>query len=520
MALNATTNTAMKIQRMEMCNITKSFPGVLANDRVCFDINQGEVHALLGENGAGKSTLMRQLYGLYRPDEGEILINGKPFVFNSPADAIAAGIGMIHQHFMLVPTVTVAENVALGLKSSREPRLDLDRVSARIRDLAKLYGLKVEPSAYIWQLSVGEQQRVEILKALYRGASLIILDEPTAVLTPQEVNDLFITFKQMASDGHALVFISHKLNEVMSISNRVTVLRDGRVMGTRQTSEVSKNELVKMMVGRDVRPLAPQPLKSGPVRLEINELHAMGDRGTEALRGIDLQIHGGEIVGLAGVSGNGQRELAECLAGVRKTTRGSILLDSVDVTSMPLKRRVDSGLAYIPEERMRDGAIREFSVEENIFLHDHASPRFTHGMFLDFARMKEFANTLVKNFSVKTPGLDTPIKNLSGGNIQKLIMARELSRQPKVLIAAQPTRGVDIGATEYIHQRLLQQREEGTAIFLISEDLDEITELSDRIAVLYEGRIMGIVERNQATLEQIGLMMAGIPMSEAVQRGA
>ncbi len=520
MALNATTNTAMKIQRMEMCNITKSFPGVLANDRVCFDINQGEVHALLGENGAGKSTLMRQLYGLYRPDEGEILINGKPFVFNSPADAIAAGIGMIHQHFMLVPTVTVAENVALGLKSSREPRLDLDRVSARIRDLAKLYGLKVEPSAYIWQLSVGEQQRVEILKALYRGASLIILDEPTAVLTPQEVNDLFITFKQMASDGHALVFISHKLNEVMSISSRVTVLRDGRVMGTRQTSEVSKNELVKMMVGRDVRPLAPQPLKSGPVRLEINELHAMGDRGTEALRGIDLQIHGGEIVGLAGVSGNGQRELAECLAGVRKTTRGSILLDGVDVTSLPLKRRVDSGLAYIPEERMRDGAIREFSVEENIFLHDHASPRFTHGMFLDFARMKEFANTLVKNFSVKTPGLDTPIKNLSGGNIQKLIMARELSRQPKVLIAAQPTRGVDIGATEYIHQRLLQQREEGTAIFLISEDLDEITELSDRIAVLYEGRIIGIVKRDQATLEQIGLMMAGIPMSEAVQRAA
>ena len=520
MALNATAQAAMKIQRMEMCNITKSFPGVLANDDVCFDINQGEVHALLGENGAGKSTLMRQLYGLYRPDEGQILINGKPFVFNSPADAIAAGIGMIHQHFMLVPTVTVAENVALGLKSSREPRLDLDRVSTRIRDLAKLYGLKVEPSAYIWQLSVGEQQRVEILKALYRGASLIILDEPTAVLTPQEVNDLFLTFKQMASDGHALVFISHKLNEVMAISNRVTVLRDGRVMGTRQTSEVSKNELVKMMVGRDVRPLAPQPLKSGPVRLEINELHAMGDRGTEALRGIDLQIHGGEIVGLAGVSGNGQRELAECLAGVRKTTRGNILLDSIDVTAMPLKRRVDSGLAYIPEERMRDGAIREFSVEENIFLHDHASPRFTHGMFLDFTRMKEFANTLVKNFSVKTPGLDTPIKNLSGGNIQKLIMARELSRQPKVLIAAQPTRGVDIGATEYIHQRLLQQREEGTAIFLISEDLDEITELSDRIAVLYEGRIMGIVERDQATLEQIGLMMAGIPMSEAMQRAA
>ena len=518
MTPSGVTEPKMKIQTMEMCNITKTFPGVLANDRVCFDINQGEVHALLGENGAGKSTLMRQLYGLYRPDEGEILINGKPCVFNSPADAIAAGIGMIHQHFMLVPTLSVAENVALGLKSSREPLKDMDVVTARIIDLAKLYGLKVDPSAYVWQLSVGEQQRVEIIKALYRGASLIILDEPTAVLTPQEVNDLFLTLRQMASDGHALVFISHKLNEVLAISSRVTVLRDGKVIGTRLTKEVTKNELVKMMVGREVRPLAPQPLKSGPVYLEIKGLHSMGDRGTEALRGIDLQIHSGEIVGLAGVSGNGQRELAECLAGVRKTTNGSILLANTDITSMPLKTRVDSGLSYIPEERMRDGAIREFSVEENIFLHDHASPRFTHGMFLDFNRMKDFARSLVSNFSVKTPTLDTPIKNLSGGNIQKLIMARELSRQPKVLIAAQPTRGVDIGATEYIHQRLLQQREEGTAILLISEDLDEIVELSDRIAVIYEGTIIGVVERNQATTEQIGLMMAGIPMSEAMQR--
>lgn len=509
-------NAQTKIQTMEMCNVTKTFPGVLANDRVCFDIHQGEVHALLGENGAGKSTLMRQLYGLYKPDDGEIKINGKVVSFNSPADAIAAGIGMIHQHFMLVPTFSVAENVALGLKSTREPLKDLDKVSKRINELSKLYGLKVDPSAYVWQLSVGEQQRVEIIKALYRGASLIILDEPTAVLTPQEVDDLFNTLRQMAEDGHSLVFISHKLNEVLAISQRVTVLRDGRVIGTRNTNEVTKNELVKMMVGREVRPLAPQPLKPGPVCLEIKGLKAMGDRGTEALRGIDLEIHSGEIVGLAGVSGNGQRELAECLAGVRKVSAGSILLDGMDATSMDVKERVDAGLAYIPEERMRDGAIREFSVEENIFLHDHASPRFTHGMFLDFTRMKDFASSLVRSFSVKTPSLDTPIKNLSGGNIQKLIMARELSRQPKLLLAAQPTRGVDIGATEYIHQRLLQQREEGTAILLISEDLDEIIELSDRIAVLYEGRIMGIVERDQATQEQIGLMMAGIMMNEAM----
>ncbi len=508
-----------QIQRVEMCNIVKYFPGVLANDRVCFDVNQGEVHALLGENGAGKSTLMRQLYGLYRPNEGEIVINGKPYTFNSPADAIEVGIGMIHQHFMLVPTLTVAENVALGLKSSREPMTDLDKVAARIRELSQNYGLSVDPTAYVWQLSVGEQQRVEIIKALYRGASLIILDEPTAVLTPQEVNDLFATLKRMVSDGHALIFITHKLHEVMEISNRVTVLRDGKIIGTRPTAEVTRNELVTMMVGRAVRPLSAQPMKSGAVRLEIQELKAMGDRGTEALRGIDLQLHGGEILGLAGVSGNGQRELAECLAGVRKSTRGSIFLESKDITHMPLKQRVDSGLSYIPEERMRDGAIREFSVQENIFLHDHASPRFTHGLFLDFGSMKAFATDLIQKFSVKTPGLDTPIKNLSGGNIQKLIMARELSRKPKVLIASQPTRGVDIGATEYIHQRLLQQREEGTAILLISEDLDEIRVLSDRIAVLYEGRIMGLVERDQATVEQIGLMMGGIPLTEAIQRG-
>jgi simple sugar transport system ATP-binding protein len=506
--------TPATIQRVEMCNIVKRFPGVLANDDVCFDVTAGEVHALLGENGAGKSTLMRQLYGMYQPDAGQILIDGKPCLFNSPADAIRAGIGMIHQHFMLVPTLTVAENVALGLKSSREPVLDLDKVSKKIMELSQVYGLKVEPGAYVWQLSVGEQQRVEIIKALYRGASLIILDEPTAVLTPQEVNDLFITLKRMVGEGHGLIFISHKLHEVSAISDRVTVLRDGRIIGTRPTREVTRGELVNMMVGREVKPLAAQPRQPGAERLKIQGMHAMGDRGREALCGIDLEIHAGEIVGLAGVSGNGQRELAECLAGVRKTSAGSVSLDGHDTTHLPLKQRVDAGLAYIPEERMRDGAIRDFSVQENVFLHDHASPKYTRGIFLDFTRMAAFARELVSNFNVKTPGLDTPIKNLSGGNIQKLIMARELSRQPKVIIAAQPTRGVDIGATEYIHQRLLQQREAGTAIFLISEDLDEIRVLSDRIAVIYEGRIIGIVQRDQATVEQIGMMMAGIALAD------
>lgn len=511
---------AHRISRVEMCNIVKRFPGVLANDQVCFDVVAGEVHALLGENGAGKSTLMRQLYGLYRPDEGEIIIDGKPYVFRSPSDAIKAGIGMIHQHFMLVPTLTVAENVALGLRSSREPRLDLDKVGTRVSQLSQLYGLKVDPSAYIWQLSVGEQQRVEIIKALYRGASLIILDEPTAVLTPQEVDDLFITLKRMVKEGHALIFISHKLHEVMAISDRVTVLRDGQLIGTRDMKGVTRDDLVKMMVGREVKPLAPQPKAAGAVRLKTHGLRAMGDRGTEALRGVDLEIHSGEILGLAGVSGNGQRELAQCLAGLRKVTAGTIFIEGQDLTHASLDKRMQAGQAYIPEERMRDGAIRDFSVEENIFLHEHDAPEFTHGIFLDLPKMADHATDLINQFAVKTPGLDTPIKNLSGGNIQKLIMARELSRQPKVLIAAQPTRGVDIGATEYIHKRLLEQRDLGRAILLISEDLDEVRALSDRIAVIYEGQIIGVVERGQATVEQIGLMMAGIPAEQALAEPA
>ncbi len=512
-------NQPRRIQLVEMRDIVKRFPGVLASDRVSLDVRAGEVHALLGENGAGKSTLMRQLYGLYQPDEGQILIDGKACVFHSPADAIRAGIGMIHQHFMLVPTLTVAQNTALGLRSSREPLLDLDRVADRVQELAEAYGLRVDPRAYVWQLSVGEQQRVEIMKALYRGAGLIILDEPTAVLTPQEVHDLFATLRRMVGEGHALLFISHKLHEVMDISDRVTVLRDGRAIGTCQTSEVTRNELVKMMVGRELKEPEPRAKKPGPSLLSVEGLKAMGDRGSEALHGVHLEIHAGEILGLAGVSGNGQRELAECLAGMRKPTAGAVKVRQQDITQFSLNQRIAAGLAYIPEERMRDGAIREFSVEENLFLHDHAAPQFSHGVFLDFSGMRAHATDLVRDYAVKTPGLDTPLKNLSGGNIQKLILARELSRQPEVLIAAQPTRGVDIGATEYIHQRLLAQREAGTAILLISEDLDEILALSDRIAVMYEGSIMGVVPRQSAEAEKIGLLMAGVRPEEGAAPG-
>ncbi|HWU39571.1 MAG TPA: ABC transporter ATP-binding protein, partial [Candidatus Acidoferrum sp.] len=372
------------IHDLEMVEIVKRFPGVLANDHVSFDVKAGEVHALLGENGAGKSTLMRQLYGLYRPDEGEIRINGRPVQFHSPQDAIAAGIGMIHQHFMLVPSLTVTENVALGLKSSRGFVLDLDRVEQRIIQLGEQYGLKVDPRAYIWQLAVGEQQRVEIIKALYRGADLLILDEPTAVLTPQEVDDLFKTFLQMARSGHALIFISHKLHEVLAISNRITVLRDGRVVGQTLAQGSTRAGLAQMMVGRPIilqynRPKA-QP---GPALLEVQDLYALGDRGTDALKGVSLSVHAGEILGLAGVSGNGQRELAECLAGLRPVRQGKVILNGKDITTASPGERIDTGQSYIPEERMREGAIKEFSVADNFVLEDHGKPPYARGWFMD-----------------------------------------------------------------------------------------------------------------------------------------
>jgi simple sugar transport system ATP-binding protein len=508
-----------RIDHMEMRHITKRFPGVLANDRVDFDVRSGEVHALLGENGAGKSTLMKILYGLYQPDEGEIRLNGEVVAINSPADAIRQGIGMIHQHFMLVPSLTVTENVALGLKSSRGARTDLDRVQARIDELAGLYGLQVDPEAYVWQLSVGQQQRVEILKALYRGAALLILDEPTAVLTPQEVDEFFLTLMQMKRDGHALIFISHKLHEVLQLCNRVTVLRDGHYIGTQSTDGTTKQQLAEMMVGR---PLAAQPKKAlidtQEVRLRLRDVQAQSDRDRPALRGVSLDLRAGEIVGVAGVSGNGQRELAEVVAGLRPVTGGQISLSDQPIVGQSPRRIMELGLSYIPEERMRDGMIKEFTVSENLILREFDRLPFARSGFLNRNAIASNSQTLVREFSVKTPSLETPVKNLSGGNIQKLVLARELSRKPRVIIAAQPTRGLDIGATEYVHSRLLEQRELGTATLLISEDLDEILALSDRILVIFEGRIMGDVPRAEATPEKLGLMMAGEEQSAGEQK--
>jgi simple sugar transport system ATP-binding protein len=505
------------LRSIELRGIVKRFPGVVANDHVSLKVQAGEVHALLGENGAGKTTLMRILYGLYQPDEGEILLDDRPVRLRSPADSIRHGIGMIHQHFMLVPTLTVAENVALGLPSGRGVLLDTDRVAQRIRQLATSYGLQVDPSAYVWQLSVGEQQRVEILKALYRGAQVLILDEPTAVLTPQEVQELFVTLRRMVAEGHLLIFISHKLHEVLTISDRVTVLRGGRVVQSLVTAETDRRELARLMVGREVLLRVDRPpVEKGQVRLRLDDVWAQGDRGLPAVRGISLEVRAGEILGVAGVSGNGQRELAELIAGLRRATSGRLRLDEHDITVWEPDRRLALGLAYIPEERMRDGVIRELSVEENLIIEDHGRPPFARGIFLNFARIAQHVDRLIDEFEIKTPSRSTPLRNLSGGNIQKLILARELAKRPSVLVAAQPTRGVDIGSTEYIHRRLIEQRAAGTATLLISEDLDEVLNLSDRLAVLYEGRVMGILDREEATVERLGLMMAGVPLAEAL----
>ncbi len=512
MAHNATLPSGRpRIDRMELRGITKRFPGVLANDRVDFDVHSGEVHALLGENGAGKSTLMKVLYGMYTPDEGEIWLNGEQVRIQSPTDAIQQGIGMIHQHFMLVDSLTVAENVALGLPSSRGPLTDLDRVSKRINDLGEIYGLRVDPDAYIWQLAVGQKQRVEILKALYRGAALLILDEPTAVLTPQEVDEFFVTLRQMTGDGHAIIFISHKLHEVLAISNRVTVLRDGRRVESCDTAGCTKADLARMMVGREVimKPDRSE-IQRGEVRLCIENIHAESDRETPALRGVDLDVHSGEIVGLAGVSGNGQRELAEVITGLRPATQGRILLGDREVTNSRPGPITELRLSYIPEERMKDGMIQQFTVAENMILRDHSREPFARNGLLFLRVIAIFADRLIDSFRIKTPSRDTLVRSLSGGNIQKAVVARELWREPRVLVAAQPTRGVDIGATEYIHSLLLEERQDGTAILLISEDLDEIMALSDRIAVIYEGKIMGIVDGQAATAEQLGLLMAGV----------
>lgn len=505
---------------IKMVGITKKFPGVIANNNINFELRKGEIHALLGENGAGKTTLMNILYGLYRPDSGEIYIRGKKVSIRSPNDSIAQKIGMIHQHFTLVPSFTVTQNIILGLKFPKGI-VRVERVEGRVRELSKKYRMKVDPRAQIWQLSVGEQQRVEILKALYRGAEILILDEPTSVLTPAESQELFKTLRSLAKEGTTIVFISHKLDEIMEISDRVTVLRDGKVVATKKTSSTNKRELARLMVEREVIFRLKKPrVKLGRPLLEIKKLCALSDKGLPALKEISLSVREGEILGIAGVAGNGQRELAEVIAGVREATGGKVIIRGKDMTNRSPSEIVEAGVGRIPEDRMDMGLITELSVKENLIVEtlqnfsDRGVLFFPRGIFLNHPAADEYADKLISEFNVITPSKETPAETLSGGNLQRLILARVLARKPRVLIASEPTRGLDVGATEYIRRKLLEQKKEGAAILLISEDLEEILSLSDRIAVMFAGKVMGIVPAKEAKIEEIGMMMAGTPLSK------
>lgn len=493
---------------LELQSITKAFPGVIANDKVSLSIAPGEVHGLLGENGAGKTTLMKILYGLYRPTEGSILYKGRPVHLRSPKDALRLGIGMVHQHFKLVPTLTVAENILLGIKTGRSPFVNLQSAKDAILDLGEKYGLEVSPQAPVWTLSTGEQQRVEILKALYRHAELLILDEPTAVLTPQESDALFSTLKQLVDAGLTIIFISHKLKEIMAVTHRVTVLRQGKVAATLDTASTTREALAQLMVGRKVLFQTEQgAAKPGALALQVKGLKAFNDKGLPALNGISFDLHAGEILGVAGVSGNGQRELAEVLTGLRKPSAGHFELYGKDLTLAPVRTLLDAGVAHIPEDRMEQGLALSLSIAENTVVHSYREPRFSQGVFLNYAQIKRHAQQLVKEFDVRTPGVDVPAHNLSGGNLQKVILARELSRSPKFIVANQPTRGLDVGSCEYVRKRLIQARDQGAAVLLISEDLDEVLDVADRIAVMFEGRLSEAPK--DANVQTLGLMMAG-----------
>ncbi len=504
---------------LQATGITKRFPGVLANDHVNFDLNKGEIHALLGENGAGKSTLMNILYGLYQPDEGEIRVNDKPIQIVSPHDAIAHGIGMVHQHFMLVPPLTVTENIMLGQESVTKATRTLGKLSVldrrkaadRIRELSQQYGLAVDPNAYVRDLAVGEQQRVEIVKALYRAADILILDEPTAVLTPQEADDLFVIMRKLIEQGKSIVFITHKLREVFAVADRISVMRSGQMVGSTVPAQATSEMLAEMMVGRKVI-LTIDKAEAHPREtiLSVADLHVMDDRHHMSVNGVSFEVCAGEILGVAGVQGNGQTELAEALTGLRRVASGQITLADTNITHFTPRQVTEAGSAHVPEDRHKHGLVLSFPVRDNLVLCTYYQSPFAHGIEMDWPAVATEATELVKTYDIHTPSIRTNVGSLSGGNQQKVIVARELARPVKLLIVNQPTRGLDVGSIEFIHHRIVEARDRGTAVLLISAELDEIMSLSDRIAVMYKGHILDTLDASQATREQLGLLMAGV----------
>jgi simple sugar transport system ATP-binding protein len=498
---------------VELRDITKRFPGVVANDGVHFEAAEGEVHALLGENGAGKSTLSNILTGLYRPDGGEILLSGQPVSFASPREALEAGIGMVHQHFRLVPPFTVAENVILGdhrgegKKFLVHPR----RIERRVAELGERYRIAVDPRARIWQLSIGEQQRVEILKALYREARILILDEPTAVLTPQEAESLFETLRVMAEEGRTIIFISHKLHEVKAVSDRVTVLRDGKTIDTVTTADATPRSLASLMVGREVALAArvERGNEIGEPVLEVSSLWATGDRGGDALRGIDLTLCAGEILAIAGVAGNGQRELAETITGMRTPSRGEIVVGGRRLRGGDARAAIRAGVAHVPEDRLHTGVAPSLPISSNVVLKSYRAGQVTRGPLLKLRAIRRYAAELIQRYDVRGGGPEVPARQLSGGNLQKVVLAREFEGSPRVLVVASPTRGLDVAAIETVHRYLREAAEGYVGVLLISEDLDEILALADRVAVIYEGAIVGERDARSATVDELGLLMAG-----------
>jgi simple sugar transport system ATP-binding protein len=497
--------------KLELRGITKRFGTLVANNQISLTVEPGEIHALLGENGAGKSTLMNVLYGLYQADEGEILLDGKPQKFRGPGDAMAAGIGMVHQHFMLIPVFTVAENVALGHEPTNfGGKLDMAAARKRVIEISDRFGFNVDPDALVEDLPVGVQQRVEIIKALSRDAKVLVLDEPTAVLTPQETDELMAIMRQLAQSGTSIVFITHKLREVKEVANRITVIRLGQVVGS-ASPEASTSELASMMVGREVDLVVDkEKAELGPEILNVENLAVLDDRLQRAVNGISFSVRGGEVLAIAGVQGNGQTELSEALLGLRSPIKGgSIKISGKELAGASVRNVLEAGVGYIPEDRKKDGLVGEFTISENLMLNQSFKSRFTRGLNINFPTRKNVAADLVKRFDVRTPSIDTPAGKLSGGNQQKVVVARELSRDVNLLIASQPTRGVDVGSIEFIHEQIVAERDAGKAVVLISTELDEVLALADRIAVMYRGQIVGIVGP-ETPRETLGKMMAGV----------